>query len=256
MFVDIHAHLSFADYDADRSDVVARLKEQRVSLVVNPGTNVQTSRDAIALAEQYEFVYANVGLHPNDVHQITDDDFHTLDALLAHQKVVAVGEIGLDYHYPDANIPKQHQCFREMLRLAKRHDLPVVIHTREAWDDTFKIMQEESSSNLRGAMHCFSGGVEEAKKCLALGFKISIPGIITFKKSTLPDVVAALDIEDLLTETDCPYLAPAPHRGKRNEPSFVVEVAKKIAAVKGLAIETVAETVHQSAAELFAVSQK
>ncbi|MDW8466578.1 MAG: TatD family hydrolase [Chloroherpetonaceae bacterium] len=251
MFVDTHAHLSFEDYDQDRDEVMARLKAQGVRLIINPGTSVETSQAAIALAEQCEFIYANVGLHPNDVHPVTDDDFQKLDELAAHPKVVAIGEIGLDYHYPDANPVKQEHCFREMLRLAKRRDLPVVIHTRDAWHDTFRILEEEKSSNLRGMMHCFSGGVEEAERAIALGFKISIPGIVTFKKLNLPEVVAAVPLSEILTETDCPYLAPVPHRGKRNEPAFVVEVAKKIASVKGLAVEQVGEMTYKNACALF-----
>lgn len=253
MFVDTHAHLSFEDYSQDRSDVIARLQAQHVQLLINPGTSVETSREAIALAEQYDFIYANVGLHPNDVHSVTDEDFQKLEELAKHPKVVAIGEIGLDYHYPDMDPIKQAHCFREMLRLAKRCDLPVVIHTRDAWRDTFRILEEEKSSNLRGMMHCFSGSCDEAQRAIAFGFKISIPGIITFKKSHLPEVVAALPLSELLTETDCPYLAPVPHRGKRNEPAFVVEVARKIASVKGVDLEQVGEQTYQTACTLFQI---
>lgn len=251
MFIDAHAHLSFQDYDQDRSEVIARLKASGVSLLLNPGTSVETSREAIALARQHDFIYANVGLHPNDVHSVTDDDFAALDALAADEKVVAIGEIGLDYHYADMDKRKQETCFREMLRLAKRRDLPVIIHTRDAWEDTFKMLEEEKSSHLRGMMHCFSGGIDEARRALKLGFKISIPGIVTFKKSHLPEVVAALSLDEMLTETDCPYLAPTPHRGKRNEPAFVVEVAKKIAAIKNVSPEEVGERTTQAARTLF-----
>lgn len=251
MFVDAHAHLSFQDYDQDRSEVIARLLASGVSLILNPGTTVETSRDAIALAQQYDFIYANVGLHPNDVHHVTDDEFAALDDLAKDEKVVAIGEIGLDYHYADMDMAKQQRCFREMLRIAKRHDLPVIIHTREAWQDTFKILEEEKASNLRGMMHCFSGGIDEAQRALKLGFKISIPGIVTFKKSHLPEVVAALSLDEMLTETDCPYLAPVPYRGKRNEPAYVVEVAKKIAMIKNVSAEEVGERTMQVAQTLF-----
>ncbi|MBC8043294.1 MAG: TatD family hydrolase [Rhizobacter sp.] len=251
MFVDVHSHLAFSDYDADREDVIARLKETRVSLVINPGTNIQTSREAVALAEQQDFVYANVGLHPCDVADVKDEDFITLESLARHPKVVAIGEIGLDYHYPETDKSKEALCFREMLRMAKRLDLPVVIHTRDAWEDTFKILEEEKSSVLRGVMHCFSGTAAEAERCIRLGFKLSIPGVITFKKSNLPEVVAGVPLASLLTETDAPYLAPVPHRGKRNEPAFVIEVARKIAEVKSLPLETVAEQIRRNAAEMF-----
>lgn len=246
MFTDAHAHLSFAQFDEDRDAVVERLLQSQVSILINPGTDVQTSQGAIKLAQALPFVYANVGLHPGDVNHFDLNDIEKLESLSYCDKVVAIGEIGLDYHYPDHHKPTQETCFREMLRLAKRRDLPVVIHTRDAWEDTFRILNDEKSSNLRGMMHCFSGGIDEAKHSLKLGFKISIPGVVTFKKSTLPDVIAALSLEDLLTETDCPWLAPTPYRGKRNEPAFVTEVAKKIAEIKAVKVETVAQHVYHS----------
>jgi TatD DNase family protein len=252
-FTDAHAHLAFSDYDADRADIITRLKEQHVEIVIHPGTEVETSRDAIRLAETVDFIYANVGLHPGDVNSFDDADFATLESLAKHKKVVAIGEIGLDFHYPDHNKTRQEMMFREMLRMAKRLDLPVVIHTRDAWADTFRILEDEKTDNLRGMMHCFSGTLDEAQRSLKLGFKISVPGIITFKKSNLPQVVAGLDLADILTETDCPFLAPMPHRGKRNEPAFVVEVAKKIADVKGVPIEAVADAAYQNLTELFRI---
>jgi TatD DNase family protein len=253
MFTDAHAHLSFPQFDEDREAIIARLQESQVSILINPGTDVQTSEGAIALAHALPFVYANVGLHPGDVNHFDMNDLEKLESLSYREKVVAIGEIGLDYHYPDHNKHTQETCFREMLRMAKRRDLPVVIHTRDAWADTFRILEEEKSSNLRGMMHCFSGGIEEAKRSLKLGFKISIPGVITFKKSTLPEVVAALSLDDILTETDCPWLAPTPYRGKRNEPAFVVEVAKKIAEVKGVAVEEVAQRVYSNLTSLLQI---
>jgi len=253
MFTDAHAHLSFPQFDEDREAIIARLQESQVSILINPGTDVQTSEGAIALAHALPFVYANVGLHPGDVNHFDMNDLEKLESLSYREKVVAIGEIGLDYHYPDHNKSIQETCFREMLRMAKRRDLPVVIHTRDAWADTFRILEEEKSSNLRGFMHCFSGGIDEAKRSLKLGFKISIPGVITFKKSTLPEVISALSLEDLLTETDCPWLAPTPYRGKRNEPAFVVEVAKKIADVKGVAVEEVTQRVYSNLTSLLQI---
>ncbi len=253
MFTDAHAHLSFPQFDEDREAIITRLQESGVSILINPGTDVQTSEGAIAMAQALPFVYANVGLHPGDVNHFDMNDLEKLESLSYREKVVAIGEIGLDYHYPDHNKSIQETCFREMLRIAKRRDLPVVIHTRDAWEDTFRILEEEKSTNLRGFMHCFSGGIEEAKRSLKLGFKISIPGVITFKKSTLPEVVAALSLDDILTETDCPWLAPTPHRGKRNEPAFVVEVAKKIAEVKSVSVEEVAERVYSNLTSLLQI---
>ncbi|NTW48527.1 MAG: TatD family hydrolase [Chlorobiales bacterium] len=253
MFVDAHCHLTFPDFDSDRHDVIERLKAQNVGLLIHPGTDVERSEDAIRFAESFDFAYANVGLHPSEVSAFGDEAFATLDALGGHEKVVAIGEIGLDYHYPDTDRKRQEMCFREMLRIAKRRDLPVVIHSRDAWDDMFKILKEESHSGLRGMMHCFTGTIEEAQKSLSFGLKISIPGIVTFKKSPLPEVVSKLDLSDLLTETDCPYLAPAPYRGKRNEPAYVVEIAKKIAEIKEIPAWQVEETIEKTTRRLFGI---
>jgi TatD DNase family protein len=255
MFTDSHAHLSFPQFDEDREAVIKRLKNSGVSLLINPGTDVQTSSGAIKMAEELDFVYANVGLHPGDVNTWDESDFTQLEILAKHPKVVAIGEIGLDYHYPDHDKVRQEQCFREMLQMAKRLNLPVVIHTRDAWADTFRILEDEKSSVLRGYMHCFSGGIEEASHSIELGFKISIPGVVTFKKSTLPEVVFVLGLEHLLTETDCPYLAPMPHRGKRNEPAYVVEVANKIASIKGKTVEAVAERVYENLTSLLKIDR-
>jgi TatD DNase family protein len=253
MLTDAHAHLSFEQFNEDREAVMARIRDNEVALIINPGTNLETSREAVAIAEKIPFVYANVGLHPGDVNRFDKRDFETLETLAKNERVVAIGEIGLDYHYPDHQKDRQEDCFREMLRLAKRLDLPVVIHTRDAWADTFRILEEEQSSNLRGMMHCFSGSIDEARRSLKMGFKISIPGVVTFKKSNLPDVVSQLALGDLLTETDCPFLAPAPHRGKRNEPSFVIEVAKKIALIKNVSLAQVAQAVYLNLAELMQI---
>ncbi|ACF14064.1 hydrolase, TatD family [Chloroherpeton thalassium ATCC 35110] len=256
MFVDAHCHLAFPQFAQDLGDVIDRMKANRVGLLLHPGTGVETSKDAIQFCETSDFAFANVGLHPGDIDEVTDETFLELEQLAKHKKNVAIGEIGLDYHYPNIDKAKQQECFREMLRMAKRLDFPVVIHTRDAWPDTFRILEEEASSGLTGMMHCFSGGVAEAKRCLKLGFKISIPGVVTFKKSLLPEVVEALALSDLLTETDCPYLAPVPYRGKRNEPAYVVEVAKKIAEIKNVPLESVEQTVYENTIKLFRIEEK
>jgi len=253
MFVDAHCHLSFPQFDEDRNEVIDRLKQNGVGLLIHPGTNLETSREAVQIACEYNFIYANIGFHPGDQHEISDGDFDILAEMAKNEKVVGIGEIGLDYHYPDIDKARQQSIFRESLRLAKNLDLPVVIHSRDAWPDTFKILEEEKHSGLRGMMHCFSGGVEEAKRSIDMGFKLSIPGVITFKKSSLPEVVFNVQLSDLLTETDCPYLAPVPYRGKRNEPAYVVEVAKKIAEVKSVSLSDVEDTVFKTTKDLFAI---
>jgi TatD DNase family protein len=254
MFVDVHCHLSFPDFDNDRDAVIKRLKEQQVTLLIDPGTDAVTSQRSIELAARNSFIYSTVGLHPHDITGIvTETTFSELETLAASPKVVGIGEIGLDYHYDEYDPEQQKAAFRTMLRMAKMLDLPVVIHSRDAWPDTLNILVEEKTSNLRGIMHCFSGNTEIARECIRLGFKISILGTLTYKKSTLPTVVKALDTGDLLTETDAPWLSPVPFRGKRNEPSYVGFVTKMIAEIKELPLETTAETIKRTAMNLFAI---
>jgi len=252
MFVDTHCHLSFPEFDQDRSEVIARLKEAQVRLLVDPGINISTSKKSIELAREFDFIYANVGLHPHEATQPVDDTiFAELAALATAPKVVAIGEIGLDYHYPDYNRSAQHDAFREMLKLARLLDMPVVIHCRDAWEDTLRILSEESHSAMRGVMHCFSGDREIAQECIRKGFKLSIPGTITYKRSLLPEVVRALSLDDLLTETDAPYLAPVPYRGKRNEPAYVRSVTEAIAIIREISLDDAATRIAHNAAGLF-----
>jgi TatD DNase family protein len=252
MFADSHCHLSFPEFEADRKEVIGRLLDQHVSLVIDPGTDVSTSRRSIELAREFDFIFANVGLHPHETNlPIEESVYEDLARLAVEPKVVAIGEIGLDYHYPGSGRDMQRTAFRRMLRLARHLDLPVVIHCRDAWDDMLAILSEESHSGLRGSMHCFSGGIEEAKKCISLGLKLSIPGTITYKKSLLPDVIRSVSLSDLLTETDAPYLSPVPFRGKRNEPAYVRFVTEAIALALAVPVEKAAEVIHRNTVELF-----
>ncbi|TLU85986.1 MAG: TatD family deoxyribonuclease [Chlorobium sp.] len=252
MFVDTHCHLSFPEFDQDRHEVIERLKEAQVSVLIDPGVDVATSRKSIELASQVDFIYANVGLHPHEATQPVDECvFAELARLADSPKVVAIGEIGLDYHYPDYNRSAQHHAFREMLRLAQSLDMPVVIHCRDAWEDMLHILAEESHSGMRGVMHCFSGDVEIANACIRMGFKLSIPGTVTYKRSLLPDVIRSVALDDLLTETDAPYLAPVPWRGKRNEPAWVRLVTESIAHIREISLEEAAEAIARNTTELF-----
>lgn len=256
MFVDVHCHLSFPDFDEDRATVIDRLKSQNVSLLIDPGTDPVTSKRSIELSARHSFMYSTVGLHPHDAtDRLAEKTFSELEELAASPKVVGIGEIGLDYHYQGYYPEQQKAAFRLMLRMAKKLDLPAVIHSRDAWADTLAILHEEKSSNLRGIMHCFSGSTETARECIRLGFKISIPGTLTYKKSTLPAVVRDLSLHDLLTETDAPWLAPVPFRGKRNEPSHVRLVTGKIAEIKGIGLETAAGTIKSTALDLFSLKR-
>jgi TatD DNase family protein len=251
-YADIHSHLSFPEFDADRSETIDRLREAGVGIVIDPGTDAVSSRRSIELAGKHDFIYANVGLHPNEVTRPFDQQLHDELAKLARSaKVVGIGEIGLDYHWPDHDRRLQADAFREMLRMACALDLPVVIHCRDAWQDMLNILSEERTSNLRGAMHCFSGDLEIARQCIGLGLKISIPGTVTYKKSLLPEVVAALDLDDLLSETDAPYLSPVPMRGRRNEPAYVAHTVRAIADLRREPFDEVARRLVDNAKSLF-----
>lgn len=251
-YADVHCHLSFPEFDADRDETIVRLKAAGVGIVIDPGTDVASSRRSIELAGKHEFIHANVGLHPGEVRTPFGNElFDELAHLARSEKVVGIGEIGLDYHWPDHDPRLQADAFREMLRLACSLDLPVVIHCRDAWPDMLRILSEERSSNLRGAMHCFSGDLEIALKCIGYGLKISIPGTVTYKKSQLPEVVAGLDLGELLSETDAPYLSPVPMRGRRNEPAYVVHTVRTIADLRSETIEEVTERLVDNARSLF-----
>ena len=255
MFVDVHSHLSFPEFDLDREKVIARLTEEQVTVLIDPGINVATSKKSIELAGKYDFIFANVGLHPHEASaKIHESVFGELEALAKSPKVVAIGEIGLDYHYPDFNRQAQQEAFRQMLRVARTLDMAIVIHCRDAWKDMLHILSEESHSAMRGVMHCFSGDTTIAQECIRMGFKLSIPGTVTYKNSQLPEVVRNVSLADILTETDAPYLSPVPYRGKRNEPSFVPLVTAKIALIRGIPLLEAAKAIAQNTFELFRLS--
>jgi TatD DNase family protein len=252
MFVDIHCHLSFPEFDQDRNEVIKRLSAEGVGLLIDPGVDVATSKKSIELAGKFDFIYANVGLHPHEAtHPVEESVFEELLTLAHSPKVVAIGEIGLDYHYPEYNRSAQQGAFREMLRLARLLDMPVVIHCRDAWEDMLHILAEESHSAMRGVMHCFSGDNVIADACIRMGFKLSIPGTVTYKRSLLPEVIRNVSLDDLFTETDAPYLAPVPWRGKRNEPAFVRIVTEAIARIREISVERASEGIARNTVELF-----
>ncbi len=252
MFVDIHCHLSFPEFDEDRDEVIKRLTEEGIGLLIDPGVDIPTSKKSIDLAHNVDFIYANVGLHPHEAAlPVNESVFEELLTLARSPKVVAIGEIGLDYHYPDFNRTAQQDAFREMLRVARTLDMPVVIHCRDAWVDMLDILSEESHSAMRGVMHCFSGDKVIADECIRKGFKLSIPGTVTYKRSLLPEVIRSVSLDDLLTETDAPYLSPVPYRGKRNEPAYVRLVTEAIARIREIPLEKAAEGIEKNSVELF-----
>ncbi|WP_059174183.1 TatD family hydrolase [Bacillus sp. FJAT-27445] len=255
MLIDTHAHLNADQYEDDVEEVMARAKENGVEKIVVVGFDRPTITKAIDLAEANEFIYACVGWHPVDAVDMTDEDLAWIETLSAHPKVVALGEMGLDYHWDKSPKDVQKEVFRKQIRLAKKVKLPIVIHNRDATADIVDILKEEDAAEVGGIMHCFSGSVEIAKQCVEMNFYISLGGPVTFKNAVKPKEVASeIPLDRLLVETDCPYLTPHPHRGKRNEPSYVRLVAEEIAALKGISFEEVANVTTKNAKRLFGIS--
>lgn len=252
MFIDTHVHLNAEQYNEDLQDVIDRALEAGVSQMVVIGFDQKTIKRAIELAEEYDFIFAVVGWHPVDAIDCTDDDLKWIEELASHPKVVAIGETGLDYHWDKSPKEIQQQIFRKQIQLAQRVNLPLVIHNRDATEDVVRILQEEQAEKTGGVMHCFGGSVETAKTCIDMNFMISLGGPVTFKNAKKPKEVAKeIPLEWLMIETDAPYLAPHPHRGKRNEPSLVPLVAEEIARLKGVSIEVVAQLTTENAKRFY-----
>lgn len=251
MLVDSHAHLEMDEFNGEREDVIRRAREQGVTRIVTVGLNLEDSRKAVALSERYDEVYASVGVHPHDVAGIDELTYDLLAELAKSERVVAYGEIGLDFFRNLSPKDVQMRRFGEQLELAGELDLPVIIHDREAHRETIEILKE-FSNDRGGVIHCFSGDYDMAVRCIDMGLYISIPGTVTFKKSdVLRDIVRRLPLDRLLVETDCPFLSPEPKRGKKNEPAFVAYTARRIAEVKGTSFEAVAEATSINARALF-----
>jgi TatD DNase family protein len=242
--IDSHAHVDVSDFDTDRDAMLARAQAAGVvmMLAIGNGPEVEKLGAAVPFAEQYEWIYASVGIHPHEAKHASDAHYGVLDRLARHPRVIAWGEIGLDYHYDHSPRDMQAQVFRRQLQQARAAKTPVVIHCREAWPDCLKILDEDwKSSGLGGIFHCFSGTIDEARQGMDMGFLVSFAGNVSYPKSqNLRDVARQIPIDRLLVETDSPFLAPLPHRGKRNEPAYVGEVARTIANVRNLAADEVA----------------
>lgn len=257
MLIDSHCHLDSSDFDADREEVIARAVEGGIERLVAVGTGEGPPdlEAGIRLAERYPFFLATVGVHPHDAAKATPDTLSQVSDLLSHPKVIAAGEIGLDYHYDFSPRPSQQEVFIEQMRIAAERGKPIVIHTREAWDDTFALIERQwAPCGLPGVMHCFSGGPTEADRALKLGFYLSFGGIVTFPKAVdIQKVAAAAPLDRLLVETDAPYLAPVPKRGKRNEPLFAGYTAQKLASLRNTTFEEIAAATTANFNRLFGI---
>jgi len=255
MLIDTHTHLDDARYDGDRDAMIDRARQAGVERFVTIGCDLASSRAAVALADQHQFVYASIGVHPHEVKHISEGWYDEFRRLARNNKVVAYGEIGLDYHYNHSSPKDQRERFREQIQLARELHLPIIIHTREAQEDTITILKEEKAAEVGGVFHCFSGDAWLAQDALEMGFYLSFSGILTFQNATmLRDIAKHTPLDRLLVETDCPYLTPVPHRGKRNEPAYVAHVAKQLAAIHPeLSPEEIEQHTTENAKRLFKI---
>ncbi|WP_196590532.1 TatD family hydrolase [Pectinatus frisingensis] len=252
MLIDTHAHLDDNQYDQDRTEVINRAADEGVNLIVNMGADMDSSHKAVQLAAQYDAVYAAVGVHPEEADGMTCDDDYVLSELAVdNAKVLAIGEIGLDYHFRTDNKDVQKKVFIKQLDLARQLHLPVSIHARDAHADLMQVLKTEGRG-VRGVIHCYSGSWEMAEELFNMGWYIGADGPLTFKNAAkLPEIIRKMPMEKLLLETDCPYLAPVPQRGKRNEPAFVKYTAQKVAEIRNMQFAQVAEITTINAKNLF-----
>lgn len=249
MLVDSHAHLNNEQFNEDVESVIDKAKKSKVEYIIVNGFDLESSKKAVELASKYDIVYATVGVHPLDIEKFDDNTIDEIRNLASCDKVVAIGEIGLDYYYDKDKMQEQKEVFLKQLELARELDMPVTIHTRDSINDTYEILKK---SGNYGVMHCYGGSVEYARKFIELGFYISLSGTVTFKNAVVPKEVAKeIDLEKLLIETDSPYLTPHPFRGKRNDPSFVRLVAKEIADLKEIDLRKVEDVTSANAIKLF-----
>jgi TatD DNase family protein len=254
MLFDTHTHLNDQAFEEDREQVIRRAQEEGVTLLVNVGFNRETIPQTMKLAEQYDFIYAAVGWHPHDAAEMKEEDLSWIEELSAHSKVVAIGEMGLDYYWDNSPRDVQKDVFRKQIALAKKVKKPIIIHDRDAHRDVVDILREEGADEVGGIMHCFGGSYDIAKECLDLNFYISFGGPLTFKNAKQPKEVAKqVPLDRLLIETDSPYLTPHPFRGKRNESSYVKYVAESLAELKGISYEEICRITMENGKRLFKI---
>ncbi len=254
MFIDTHVHLNAEQYQEDLQEVIDRALEAKVETMVVVGFDRKTIEKTMELVEQYDFIYGVVGWHPVDAIDCTEEDLHWIEELAAHPKIVGIGETGLDYYWDKSPKDVQQALFRKQIHLAQKVNLPIIIHNREATADVVNILREENAASVGGVMHCYSGSVETARQCIEMNFMISLGGPVTFKNARMPKEVATeIPLEHLMIETDAPYLAPHPYRGKRNEPAWVPLVAEEIARLKEKPIEEVAQVTTANAKKFFRI---
>lgn len=252
---DTHAHYDDSKFDDDRDEVIMKAYHSGVGLIINAASDVETARTSINLAKKYDFIYAAVGVHPHEAESFDEKTAEIIEKLASEEKVVAIGEIGLDYYYDNSPRDLQKACFARQINIARNMNMPVIIHDRDAHEDALNIIKSENAKEVGGVMHCFSGSVEMAKELLKNNFYISVGGTLTFKNARKAvEVVKYIPLERLLIETDCPYLAPEPFRGKRNDSSYIKYVAQKVAEIKDISYEAVVEQTMKNGCALFGIN--
>lgn len=257
MIFDSHAHYDDKAFDTDRGELLDKCQAEGIEYIVNVSASLKSVKTTLALAEKYPFVYAAVGIHPDEVGELDEDSFAWLKEQCRHPKTVAVGEIGLDYYWDKENHELQKYWFQRQMELAKELNLPMIVHSREACADTLEEIRKAHTPALRGVIHCFSYGPEIAREYLNMGYYIGVGGVVTFKNAKkLKEVVKMLPPERMLLETDCPYLAPVPYRGKRNSSLNLPYVAEAIAELKGMATEDVIRITNENARNLYFQEKK
>lgn len=251
--IDTHSHINSEKFDQDRGKIIANAKENGVGAIINMGDTMESSKHVLQLAQEYDICYAGVGVHPEEAFEMQKDDFDKLAIWTKNNKVVCIGEIGLDYYWEKDGDKRalQKRIFIQQLDLARQLHLPVCVHNRDAHGDTMEILKKEGKG-IRGVMHCFSGSLEIARELVKMDWYIGVDGPLTFKNAAkLPEIVKEIPLEKILVETDCPYMAPSPMRGKRNEPAFVRYVAEKLAELKGVDFQSVARQTTINAKTLY-----
>ena len=252
MIFDTHAHYDDEQFDIDRDSLLLSMKENGIGTIVNIGANLASSKTTLELAHKYDFIYGAVGVHPSDSAELSDDNFDRIRQMCADEKCVAIGEIGLDYYWPEPDHEIQKKWFVRQLDLAREVKLPVVIHSRDAAADTVQILKDNNAGDIGGVVHCFSYSKEVAIECVKMGFYIGVGGVLTFKNGKkMKEVVSEIPIEKIILETDCPYLAPEPNRGKRNSSLNLPYVVKAMAEIKGISEEEVIDITERNARDMY-----
>lgn len=254
MIFETHAHYDDDAYNSDRDRLIRLLMEEGIAPIVNVGASLTSTENTVKLAHEYDHVYAAVGVHPSDCEDLTEDDIKRLKILCQDPKVVAIGEIGLDYHYDSPGKVVQKKWFERQLRLAKEVALPIIVHSRDAAADTLEIISREEFRGMRGIIHCFSYSLEIAREYVKMGYHIGIGGVVTFKNGRkLQEIAGSIPLENIVVETDCPYLAPEPYRGRRNSSAYLTYIIERIASLRNAEYEEIERATYENAAALFGV---